>query len=197
MTSANLPNALTVARIAAVPVLIAAFYLPAPAAHWVAMAVFVAASVTDWVDGWLARRWEQQSDFGKVLDPIADKLLVAAALFMLAAFDRLSIPSIVAAIAILGREILVSGLREFLAGRASLPVTTLAKWKTAVQMAAIAVLLVGPAAPWGLPLQRIGEIGLWIAALLTLITGWDYLRRGLELMREPAARAKPGAGAAR
>lgn len=186
-----LPNALTVARIFAVPVLIAAFYLPAPSAAWAAMAVFVAASVTDWVDGWLARRWEQQSDFGKVLDPIADKLLVAAALFMLAAFDRLSIPSIVAAIAILGREILVSGLREFLAGRASLPVTMLAKWKTAVQMAAIAVLLVAPAAPWGLPLQRIGEIGLWIAAVLTLVTGWGYLRQGLDVMR-----AKPGAGAA-
>jgi cardiolipin synthase len=189
--TANLPNTLTVARIFAVPLLIAAFYLPAPAAAWVAMAVFVAASVTDWVDGWLARRWEQQSDFGKVLDPIADKLLVAAALFMLAAFDRLSVPSIVAAIAILGREILVSGLREFLAGRASLPVTMLAKWKTAVQMIAIAVLLVAPAAPWGLPLQRIGEIGLWIAAVLTLVTGWDYLKRGLELMR-----AKSGAGAA-
>jgi cardiolipin synthase len=189
--TANLPNTLTVARIFAVPLLIAAFYLPAPAAHWVAMALFVTASVTDWVDGWLARRWEQQSDFGKVLDPIADKLLVAAALFMLAAFDRLSVPSIVAAIAILGREILVSGLREFLAGRASLPVTALAKWKTAVQMIAIAVLLVAPAAPGGLPLQRIGEAGLWIAAVLTLVTGWDYLRRGLELMR-----AKPDAGTA-
>lgn len=189
--AANIPNALTVARIVAVPLLIAVFYLPAPAANWVAMAVFVAASVTDWVDGWLARRWEQQSDFGKVLDPIADKLLVASALFMLAAFDRLSIPSIVASIAILGREILVSGLREFLAGRASLPVTALAKWKTAVQMIAIAVLLVGPAAPSGIPAQRIGEIGLWIAAVLTLVTGWDYLRRGLELMR-----AKPDAGPA-
>jgi cardiolipin synthase len=189
--TANLPNALTVARIAAVPVLIAVFYLPMPAAAWVAMVVFVAASVTDWFDGWLARRWEQQSDFGKVLDPIADKLLVAAALFMLAAFDRLSVPSIVAAIAILGREILVSGLREFLAGRASLPVTTLAKWKTAVQMTAIAVLLMAPAALRGLPLQRIGEIGLWIAAVLTLVTGWGYLRQGLGVMR-----AKSDAGAA-
>jgi cardiolipin synthase (CMP-forming) len=189
--AANIPNALTVARIFAVPLLIAVFYLPAPAANWAAMAVFVTASVTDWFDGWLARRWEQQSDFGKVLDPIADKLLVAAALFMLAAFDRLSIPSIIASIAILGREILVSGLREFLAGRATLPVTALAKWKTAVQMIAIAVLLVAPAAPWGLPLQRIGEIGLWLAAVLTLVTGWDYLRRGLELMR-----AKPDAGPA-
>ena len=92
----NLPNALTVARIVAVPLLIAVFYLPYPAANWVALAVFVAASVTDWLDGYLARRWNQGSDFGKVLDPIADKLLVAAALFMLAAFGRLSIASIVA-----------------------------------------------------------------------------------------------------
>jgi cardiolipin synthase len=189
--TANLPNALTVARIGAVPLLIAAFYLPAPAASWAALAVFAAASVTDWFDGWLARRWDQQSDFGKVLDPIADKLLVAAALFMLAAFDRLSLPSIVAAIAILGREILVSGLREFLAGRASLPVTMLAKWKTAVQMLAIAVLLVAPAAPAHLRAQLIGEIALWIAAAMTLVTGWDYLRRGLDFMR-----TKPGAGTA-
>ena len=189
--TAQLPNALTITRIAAVPFLIAVFYLPAPAANWVALAVFVTASLTDLADGWLARRWEQRSEFGKVLDPIADKLLVAAALFMLAAFDRLSIPSIVAAIAILGREILVSGLREFLAGRASLPVTALAKWKTGIQMTAVGFLLVGHAAPWGVPAQHIGEIGLWLAALLTLVTGWDYLRRGLDLMR-----AKPGAKAA-
>ncbi len=189
--TANLPNALTVARIAAVPLLIAVFYLPAPAANWASLAVFVAASLTDLLDGWIARRWELQSEFGKVLDPIADKLLVAAALFMLAAFDRLSIPSIVAAIAILGREILVSGLREFLAGRASLPVTALAKWKTGIQMTAIGFLLVGPAAPRSVPAQHIGEIGLWLAAVLTLVTGWDYLRRGLDFMR-----AKPGAKAA-
>ena len=191
--TAQLPNALTVARIVAVPLLIAVFYLPAPAANWAELAVFVAAALTDLVDGWLARRWEQQSDFGRVLDPIADKLLVAAALFMLAAFGRLSIPSIVAAIAILGREIFVSGLREFLAGRATLPVTALAKWKTTVQMTAIGFLLVGPAAPWGVPAQHIGEIGLWLAAIVTLVTGWDYMRRGFAVM----ARAKPDAGPAR
>ena len=190
--TANIPNALTVARIFAVPLLIAVFYLPAPAAHWAAMAVFVVASVTDWVDGYLARRWKQLSDFGKVLDPIADKLLVAAALFMLAAFDRLSIASIVASIAILGREILVSGLREFLAElRVGVPVSMLAKWKTAVQMTAISVLLAAPALPANLRAQLIGEIALWIATAMTLITGWDYLRRGLEFMR-----AKPGPGAA-
>jgi cardiolipin synthase len=195
--TANLPNALTLARIGSVPLLIAVFYLPFPAANWVALAVFVGASLTDWLDGWLARRREQQSDFGKVLDPIADKLLVAAALFMLAAFDRLSVASIVAAIAILGREILVSGLREFLAGRANLPVTALAKWKTGVQMTAIGFLLVGPAAVWNVPAQSIGEVGLWIAAVLTLVSGWDYVRRGLELARRAdLARPKPDAGAA-
>lgn len=187
----NLPNALTIARIAAVPVLIAVFYLPAPAAQWAALGVFAAAAITDWFDGWLARRWDQYSDLGKMLDPIADKLLVAAALFMLAAFDRLSVASIVAAIAILGREILISGLREFLAGRLSFPVTLLAKWKTMVQMVAICFLLLGAAAPWRIPAQAIGEVALWIAAVLTLVTGWDYFRRGLDFM----ARPKPDAGA--
>ena len=187
--TANLPNALTVARIVAVPLLIAVFYLPYPAANWMALAVFVAASVTDWLDGYLARRWNQGSDFGKVLDPIADKLLVAAALFMLAAFGRLSIASIVAAIAILGREILVSGLREFLAGRATLPVTMLAKWKTAVQMVALCFLMLGTAAPWSIPAQWIGEIGLWIAAVLTLVTGWDYFSRGMQFMAKPKTEA--------
>jgi len=187
----NLPNALTVARIVAVPLLIAVFYLPAPAANWAALAVFFVASVTDWLDGYLARRWNQGSDFGKVLDPIADKLLVAAALFMLAAFGRLSVVSIVAAIAILGREILVSGLREFLAGRATLPVTMLAKWKTAVQMAALCFLMLGAAAPWNIPAQWIGEIGLWIAAVLTLVTGWDYFRRGMDFMAKPKTEKAP------
>ena len=188
----NLPNALTIARIAAVPVLIAVFYLPVPAAQWAALGVFAAAAITDWFDGWLARRWNQYSDLGKMLDPIADKLLVAAALFMLAAFGRLSVPSIVAAVAILGREILISGLREFLAGRLSFPVTVLAKWKTMVQMVAICFLLLGAAAPWRIPAQAIGEVALWIAAALTLITGWDYFRRGLEFMTRP----KSDAGAA-
>ena len=173
----NLPNALTVARIVAVPLLIAVFYLPYPAANWVALAVFVAASVTDWLDGYLARRWNQGSDFGKVLDPIADKLLVAAALFMLAAFGRLSVASIVAAIAILGREILVSGLREFLGAQAGqLKVTRLAKWKTTVQMVAITLLLLG--------LQAAGIGFLWLAAALTVVTGWDYFQKSMPYLAE-------------
>jgi cardiolipin synthase len=187
----HLPNLLTLARIAAVPLLVAAFYLPGAAAHWVALALFVAASITDYFDGWLARRRAVMSDFGKVLDPIADKLLVAATLFMLAAFDRLSTAALVAAILILSREILVSGLREFLAGRgdAGLPVNLLAKWKTTLQMVAIGFLLVGRAAPWRVPAQEIGETLLGLAALVTLVTGWGYVRRGLGLMDAAAPRA--------
>ncbi len=193
--SANLPNVLTLGRVAALPLLIAAFYLPSPVANWTALAVFVAASLTDYFDGWVARRRNQYSDFGRVLDPIADKLLVATALFMLAAFGRLTPPSIVAAIVILSREIFVSGLREFLAGRtaAALPVTGLAKWKTAVQMTAIGFLLVGEAAFWRIPAQAIGEVGLWLAAVLTAVTGWAYLRRGLDLI---AANGRARTGAA-
>ncbi len=187
---ASLPNILTVARVVLIPVLVAVFYLPAPAAQWAALAVFAAASITDWFDGWLARRWNQLSDFGRVLDPIADKLLVAAALMMLAAFDRLSWASLVAAIVILCRELAISGLREFLAakGAASLPVTMLAKWKTTVQMVAIALLLLGPAAPWRIPAQAIGEGALWLAALLTVITGWGYVRQGAAMLGGAARR---------
>ncbi len=192
--NANLPNLLTLGRVAALPLLIAAFYLPGDAADWTALAVFVVAAATDYLDGWVARRRNQASDLGRVLDPIADKLLVAAALFMLAAFGRLSPPSIVAAIVILCREILVSGLREFLAGRAAdaLPVTGPAKWKTGVQMTAIGFLLVGEAAPPPVPAQAIGEAGLWLAAVLTAVTGWAYVRRGLGLIAADS-RTRPGA----
>jgi cardiolipin synthase len=179
LASPRVPNALTIARIAAVPLLVAAFYLPGAGANWSALAIFVLASLTDWLDGWFARRNDAQSDFGQFLDPIADKLLIAAAMFMLAAFDRLSTPSLIAALVILSREILVSGLREFLAARDTLhlPVTALAKWKTTVQMIAVGFLLVGRAAPSPIPAQEIGEAGLWLAAALTVITGWIYVRR--------------------
>jgi cardiolipin synthase len=182
----SLPNALTLARVAAVPALVAAFYLPAPASHWAGLAIFVLAAATDWLDGFLARRWNQGSDFGRVLDPIADKLLVAAALLMLAAFARLSVASLAAAIVILGREILVSGLREFLAGRVALPVTALAKWKTATQMTALGVLLIAPAlAGWGTWVQWLGEALLWLAAALTVVTGWAYVRAAVAALRPP------------
>jgi len=179
----TLPNLLTLSRILVVPLLVATFYLPGRWAPWVACVLFSAAGVTDWLDGHFARRWQQQTDFGRFLDPIADKLVVAAALFMLVAKDRISELSDLPALVILMREILVSGLREHLAGlHVGMPVSRLAKWKTGLQMVAIGVLLVGDAGPSFLPVRMIGEIMLWIAAGLTLLTGYDYLHAGLTHM---------------
>jgi cardiolipin synthase (CMP-forming) len=176
----SLPNLLTFSRILAVPVVVATFYVPGDYARWFGCALFTAAALTDWLDGHVARRWAQQSELGRFLDPIADKLLVAGTLFMLTTTGRLSWGAVLPALVILCREILVSGLREYLAGlRVGLPVSKLAKWKTAIQMIAIGVLIVGDAGPAPLPIQGIGETLLWIAALLTLVTGYDYLRAGL------------------
>lgn len=189
----SLPNLLTLSRIVVIPLVIATFYSDGAMARWVACGLFVAAAITDWFDGYLARSWNQVSALGRFLDPIADKLLVAAVLFMLVAYDRVSEISILPALIILLREILVSGLREFLAEvRIGMPVSRLAKWKTGIQMVALPVLLVGDYGPAVLPVRMIGEAALWVAALLTLVTGWDYLRAGLKHMRaEPDAAAKP------
>jgi len=182
----SLPNLLTLSRIVVIPLVVAAFYADGAWARWAACGLFVAAAVTDWFDGWLARQWNQVSAFGRFLDPIADKLLVAAVLFMLVAFDRVTPPSLLPALVILLREILVSGLREFLAEvRVGMPLTRLAKWKTAFQMLALPLLLVGEAGPAAWPVQQVGEIALWVAAALTMITGWDYLRAGLRHLKEP------------
>ena len=188
----TLPNLLTLSRILAVPLLVATFYLPVHLAPWIACGIFVAACITDWLDGHFARRWKQQTEFGRFLDPIADKLVVAAALFMLAAMQTISSLTILPALVILMREILVSGLREHLATvRVSLPVSRLAKWKTAIQMIAIAILLLQGAGQTAIPVETIGEVMLWIAAALTLVTGWDYLYVGLthldEVTVEPPA----------
>lgn len=174
----NLPNALTVGRILAVPVFVGALYfLEGDLGRWIALALFVAASITDWLDGHLARAWQQQSRFGAMLDPIADKLLVAAALMMLVADDTITGIHLFAALIILSREVLVSGLREFLASlNVKVHVTQLAKWKTAVQMLAIGLLVAGPAAEQIVPgTETIGLSLLWLAAVLTLWTGSDYL----------------------
>lgn len=175
------PNLLTYGRIAAVPALVGCFYVEGNLANWLALTVFLAASFTDFLDGYLARVWQQQTALGQVLDPIADKLLVAAALLMLVDSGVIGGWSLLAAIVILSREILVSGLREFLAGlRVSVPVTHLAKWKTTLQMTAIAFLLAGPAGDFYLPgTTLIGLTLLWISATLTLYTGWDYFRAGI------------------
>ncbi|WP_142847510.1 CDP-diacylglycerol--glycerol-3-phosphate 3-phosphatidyltransferase [Telmatospirillum sp. J64-1] len=186
----SLPNLLTLSRIVVIPLVIAAFYIPGDTARWVACGLFVAAAITDFFDGYLARAWGETSNLGRFLDPIADKLLVAAVLLMLAAFQHIGEWSYLPAAVILMREILVSGLREFLAElRVSMPVSKLAKWKTTIQMIALPVLLVGDAGTrlLNLPIREIGEVCLWVAAVLTLITGWDYLRAGLKHMREHPA----------
>lgn len=181
----TLPNLLTLSRIVAIPLVVATFYMPPPFGPWIGCGLFALAGFTDWLDGRLARLWHQQSEIGRFLDPVADKLLVAAILFMLAADHRFSAISVLPALVILSREILVSGLREHLASlRVSMPVSKLAKWKTGIQMVAIGVLLIGDAGPSFLPVTFVGETLLWIAAVLTLITGYDYLRAGLPHMTD-------------
>ena len=181
----DLPNVLTLSRIAAIPVLLALVAVRAPWADLAACSLFAIAAITDYLDGVLARSRRQQSDFGRMLDPIADKLLVGATLMLLVGEGRLSHLGLYPAIVIMLREILVSGLREFLASiRIGLPVTGLAKWKTGFQMAALGTLLAGDSGAQllglgFLPIGFIGECMLWIAAALTLVTGWDYLTAGL------------------
>jgi len=180
----DLPNLLTLSRIAAIPLLVALVALHDPVTDLAACVVFSAAAITDYFDGKLARARRQQSDLGRMLDPIADKLLVGAALMMLVGQNRVSAFGLYPAIVIMLREILVSGLREYLAGiRIGLPVTRLAKWKTGFQMGALGTLLAGDTSAvllhlGFLPVSMIGEAMLWVAAALTLITGWDYLTAG-------------------
>ncbi|MEI6558980.1 MAG: CDP-diacylglycerol--glycerol-3-phosphate 3-phosphatidyltransferase [Rhodospirillaceae bacterium] len=175
----SLPNLLTLGRIAAIPPAVALFFVSAGWADWALLALFVAAAITDWLDGYLARRLNEESPFGRFLDPIADKLLVAALLFMLGATGRLPDLSVVPAVVILMREVLISGLREFLAGvGVRLPVTQLAKWKTAVQMAAIGLLILGRHEGSPLPFDHWGALTLWGAGVLTVASGWDYLTTG-------------------
>jgi cardiolipin synthase len=181
----DLPNILTLSRIAAIPLLVLLVAIVAPWANLLAAILFSAAAITDYLDGRLAREMLQLSDFGRMLDPIADKLLVAATLMALLGFGHLPAYGIYPAIVIMLREILVSGLREYLAEiRVGLPVTRLAKWKTGFQMTALGLLLLGGggARIIGLGWLHPGFLGgtlLWVAAVLTLITGWDYLNAGL------------------
>ncbi|MDD9333795.1 MAG: CDP-diacylglycerol--glycerol-3-phosphate 3-phosphatidyltransferase [Bartonella sp.] len=183
----SFPNILTYARIIAVPLVVACFFLEgslqsSDIARWTAVSIFIIASITDFLDGYLARIWQQTSNIGRMLDPIADKLLVSACLLLLAAESTIAGWSLWAAIIILCREILVSGLREYLAElKVSVPVSRFAKWKTFVQMIAIILLLAGPAGNKIIPYTtEFGITMLWIAALLTLWTGWDYFRAGLK-----------------
>lgn len=175
MRKEQVPNLLTVGRVIAVPLFIACFYLPGFFGALLALLLFLAACVTDWLDGYLARRWSASSSFGAMLDPVADKLLVAAALILLALENRA--PELAVLLIIL-RELLVSGLRETLAKREfSLPVTFLAKCKTTVQMLAILLALLVPLAEP--EMQWLADLLMWAAALLTLYTGADYLARAI------------------
>ncbi|WP_176074125.1 CDP-diacylglycerol--glycerol-3-phosphate 3-phosphatidyltransferase [Brucella intermedia] len=183
----SLPNILTYGRIIAVPLVVLCFFIEgrlesSDFARWTALGLFAVASITDFFDGYLARIWKQTSTIGRMLDPIADKLLVSAILLLLAADGTIAGWTLWAAIIILCREILVSGLREYLAElKVSVPVSRLAKWKTTAQMIALAFLLAGPAGDKIMPyVTETGIVLLWVSALLTLYTGWDYFKAGLK-----------------
>ncbi len=177
----NVPNILTLSRILVIPALIGSFYLDFPYSNWVAFTLFTMAGITDYFDGKVARIYNVTSRMGQFLDPIADKLMVVSVIVMLVWADTIYGIHILAAIVILCREILVSGLREFLSDlKVSVPVTFLAKWKTAFQMIALGGLLMGKAAPPWLPAMEISLTLLWIAAILTLYTGFDYMKAGMK-----------------
>ena len=178
----SIPNYLTYLRILVIPALTFVFFIKGEWGYYLSTLLFLIAGISDWLDGYLARIWDAQSSLGRVLDPIADKLLVATALMLLVAQDR---AALLPSIAIVCREILVSGLREFLAEiRIGMPVSKLAKIKTAAQMLAIGFLLLGEGGPEWLHVAFLGQILLWLAAMLTLVTGYAYLRIGLKHMTE-------------
>ena len=216
----NLPNILTVLRLLAAPgVAVMFLYFHRPWADWLALSLFIVAAVTDWFDGYLARAWKQESKFGAMLDPIADKAMVVIALVIITGYSGMNPWLILPVTAILFREVFVSGLREFLGSKAGLlRVTNLAKWKTTAQMVAIAVLFLGTGlehlegiARRGLTTEQyadlvtqgladpirscgargcssyatmVGLVLIWVAAVLTLMTGWDYFRKSLPYLKD-------------
>ena len=186
----TLPNLLTLSRIFAVPILVFLLWQPRPADYAITFVLYCLVGITDYFDGYLARAQGQISKLGQFLDPIADKIMVAAVIIMLMASRRangdppiIEDLHVIPALIILLREIIVSGLREFLAElRVSMPVSHLAKWKTTFQLVSLGALILGgaiPAQPW---IHTVGLASLWAAAALTLVTGWDYLRVGLRHM---------------
>ncbi len=181
----KIPNILTIGRILIAPILIVVFYFPGELSDWLACAIFVIAAFTDYLDGFFARLYKQQSKFGELLDPIADKVLVSTALALLIMSQTIKGPHVVAAIIIITREILISGLREFLAkAQIYIPVTNLSKGKTVIQMIAISILLAGNTGDqflfnYGI---QLGTYLLWMSAILTLWTGYAYLRKGMDLI---------------
>ena len=180
----TLPNILTLSRIFAVPLLVLLMW---PAGGWfdyaLAFALYCLMGITDYFDGYLARAKGTVSRLGMFLDPIADKVMIAAVIVMLVFVRSIEGVNVIAALVILLREIMVSGLREFLAGlRISVPVTQLAKWKTTFQLVALGALILAGAVPGQPWVHDVGIVSLWAAAVLTLVTGWDYLRVGLRHM---------------
>ena len=185
----SIPNILTLSRILAVPILVFLLWRPAPLDYAITFVLYCLVGITDYFDGYLARAWTSISRLGQFLDPIADKIMVAAVLVMLISSRKANpVPEIaglhlIPALVILLREIIVSGLREFLAGlQVSVPVSALSKWKTTLQLVALGALILGgalPEQPW---VHLVGIICLWAAAALTLVTGYDYLRAGLRHM---------------
>lgn len=176
----KLPNMLTMSRIFAIPFIVFCFYIDSFLAHLSATVLFVIACLTDFFDGYFARQWKQVSAFGRFLDPVADKILVSSILLMLSGRGTISGLNLIAAVVILVREILVSGLREFMAEmRMIIPVTQYAKWKTAMQMASIACLLTSAMFPDFPELKQIGIVLLWLATVMTLFTGIRYLAFGV------------------
>jgi cardiolipin synthase len=173
----TLANRLTLSRILIIPLILLLLVIPHGWAAWLALFLFGTAGITDWLDGYLARRDGEVSRLGQFLDPIADKLLVSAVILLLVYNKQIDGFTVLPAVIILLREVAVSGLREFLAEvRVSMPVSKLAKWKTAIQIFALGFLIVGRYAPDFIPSTSIGDIGLWIAGILTVITAWDYWR---------------------
>ncbi len=203
----TLPNTLTILRLLAAPgVAVMFLYFNRPWADWFALVLFIGAAVTDFFDGYLARLWKQESRFGAMLDPIADKAMVAIAIMVITGYSGMNPWLILPATLILFREVFVSGLREYLGARAKLlQVTKLAKWKTTAQMVAIAVLFLGTGlayleagrppragegdvpsgASWAALATLAGLALIWVAAALTVITGWDYFRKALPILKEP------------
>jgi CDP-diacylglycerol--glycerol-3-phosphate 3-phosphatidyltransferase/cardiolipin synthase len=182
----KIPNYLTIGRIIIVPIFVISFYLPGFYGDVIPFSLFIVASFTDFLDGLLARMFKEESKLGELLDPIADKIIVAAALILLVMNGTIKNYEVIAAIIILTREILISGLREFLAiGRIKLPVSSLAKYKTFLQMFSISILLTGETGNKIINFQdynaqTIGIILLWLSAFLTLYTGYEYLRKGID-----------------
>ena len=182
----KIPNILTIGRIIIVPIFVLTFFIPGLFGDLIPFFLFVLASFTDYLDGLLARLFKEESKLGELLDPIADKILVAAALILLVMNGTIKNYEVIAAIIILTREILISGLREFLAkGKITMQVTSLSKLKTFIQMTSIAILLTGESGNkifnfQDYNAQTVGIILLWLSSFLTLYTGYDYIRKGID-----------------